>query len=57
MPQARIHTTEPRPQQAAAAAGADDTVLGKHRGRAASEDAQTPPHGRHRRPVEAAAAS
>jgi hypothetical protein len=54
MSQARINTAEARPQQAA---GVDDTVHGKHRGQAASEDAQTPPHGRHRRPGETATAS
>ncbi|MGW3564713.1 hypothetical protein ACWDSL_12615 [Streptomyces sp. NPDC000941] len=57
MSQARTNTTESRPQEAAAAAGADDSIHGKHRGQAASEDAQTSPHGRHRRPGEGANAS
>lgn len=57
MSQARTNTTEARPQEAAAAAGADATAHGKHRGQAAPEDAQTAPHGRHRRPGEEAAAA
>ncbi|MEU0805526.1 hypothetical protein [Streptomyces sp. NPDC005970] len=54
MSQARTNTTEARPQEAAAA---DATAHGKHRGQAAPEDAQTAPHGRHRRPGEEAAAA
>ncbi|MER7790953.1 hypothetical protein [Streptomyces sp. NPDC097640] len=60
MSQARTNMTEARPQEAAAAAGADATAHGKHRGQAAQaapEDAQTAPHGRHRRPGEEAAAA
>ncbi|MES4908261.1 MULTISPECIES: hypothetical protein [unclassified Streptomyces] len=55
MSQTGTNTTEARPQQAAAAAGADATAHGKHRGQAAPDDTQAPPHGRHRRTDETAA--
>ncbi|WP_432096187.1 hypothetical protein [Streptomyces sp. bgisy100] len=49
MSEARTNTSEARPQ-GAAAEGASSR--GKHRGPAAAEDAQTPVHGRHRRPAQ-----
>ncbi|MDX3233602.1 hypothetical protein [Streptomyces sp. ME19-01-6] len=53
MSQTRTNTTDARPHEAA---GANDPH-GKHRGQAAPDDTQTPPHGRHRRPDQAATAS
>ncbi|MGW0776297.1 hypothetical protein ACWD01_22195 [Streptomyces sp. NPDC002835] len=49
MSEARTDTTHERPQSAAAGRG-DGGGAGKHRGGAATEDAATQPHGRHRRP-------
>ncbi|MFH8343553.1 hypothetical protein [Streptomyces sp. NPDC018045] len=47
MSEARTHTTQARPQDAAQAAAAAGS--GKHRGPAASEDTDASPNGRHRR--------
>ncbi|MGP4001235.1 hypothetical protein [Streptomyces sp. 8N706] len=49
MSEARSNTTEARPQ---GAAGETASSHGKHRGPAASEDAQGPAQGRHRRPAQ-----
>ncbi len=52
MTEARIDTTQERPQ-GTAADRSDISHFGKHRGGAAStEDSMSPAHGRHRRPAE-----
>ncbi|MFH8747279.1 hypothetical protein ACH4GK_08565 [Streptomyces rimosus] len=50
MSEARTDTTQARPQDAGRAATAAGS--GKHRGPAASEDADASPNGRHRRAKE-----
>ncbi|MET7766396.1 hypothetical protein ABZS71_32085 [Streptomyces sp. NPDC005393] len=50
MSETHIDTTQARPREAATAQA--DAAQGKHRGQAASEEAQAPVHGRHRRPGE-----
>ncbi|MCX4509385.1 hypothetical protein OHA27_03520 [Streptomyces sp. NBC_01619] len=52
MSEARTDTTQARPQGAAANRAEPVGAAGKHRGgAAASEDTQSPAHGRHRRPT------
>ncbi|MEV0264004.1 hypothetical protein AB0I49_22065 [Streptomyces sp. NPDC050617] len=56
MPEARIDTTEARPEASAQAAAAGSGA-GKHRGPALPEETPAPVHGKHRRTEDDAVAA